>query len=55
MLVLVIGAIAYGLEGILFTATDPVTLMYRLAISLTGLTAWLVGSILCLLAFRHRF
>ncbi len=55
MLVLVIGAIAYGLEGVLFTTVDPVTLMYRLAISLTGLIAWLIGSILCLLAFRHRF
>ena len=55
MLVLVIGAIAYGLEGILFTTIDPVILMYRLAISLTGLTAWLIGSILCLVAFRHRF
>ncbi len=54
MLVLVIGAVAYGLEGILFMATDPVTLTYRLAISLTGLIAWLAGSILCLLAFRHR-
>ncbi|MFX1474312.1 MAG: hypothetical protein ACFFCO_02380 [Promethearchaeota archaeon] len=54
MLILVIGAIAYGLEGIfssIFSPLDPI-LLY---ITLTGLIAWLIGAILCLLAFRHRF
>ncbi len=55
MLVLVIGAVAYGVEGFLFGASvDPLILTYRLAISLSGLVAWLIGSILCLIAFRHR-
>jgi hypothetical protein len=49
MFVLTPGAIAYGVEG-MFSPLDP----WRLILSLTGLVAWLLGALLCLLAFYPR-
>jgi len=48
MLVLVIGGLAYAVEG-LFAPFHPA----RLVLSMAGLVAWLTGAFLCLLAFRR--